>query len=78
MKNIVLHDNVVKANEIIGLDAVKALKRRGFEASMYAAHKRVIMYDTRYCTMYIWPTVELSGDSVRRARSCCRGIRFAG
>lgn len=32
MKNIVLHDNVVKANEIIGLDAVKALKRRGFEA----------------------------------------------
>lgn len=45
MKNIVLHDNVVKANEIIGLDAVKALKRRGFEASMYAAQKRVIMYD---------------------------------
>ena len=27
-----IHENVVKANEIIGNDAVKALKRRGFEA----------------------------------------------
>lgn len=26
------HENVIKANEIIGNDAVKALKRRGFEA----------------------------------------------
>lgn len=30
------HDNVIKANEIIGLDAVKALQKRGFTAE-YAA-----------------------------------------
>ena len=29
---MVVHENVIKANEIIGSDAVKALKKRGFEA----------------------------------------------
>ena len=28
------HENVIKANEIIGGDVVKALNRRGFEACL--------------------------------------------
>ncbi len=31
-----IHENIIKANEIIGLDAVKALEKRGFSAE-YAA-----------------------------------------
>ena len=29
---MIIHENVIKGNEIVGNDAVKALKRRGFEA----------------------------------------------
>ena len=37
-----MHENVIKANEIVGNDVVKALKRRGFEAEYVSTSKEAL------------------------------------
>ncbi|MBQ3458441.1 MAG: LUD domain-containing protein, partial [Synergistaceae bacterium] len=37
-----IHENVIRANEIIGNDAVKALEKRGFEAEYVATSEEAL------------------------------------